>query len=139
MFVIVKEKLSTHYKSNVLAQVRFATSKTKLDVQYNKFSIRVAARDVERHKIQDLRKLGIYVREISNLGGNIGQCQYPLKKSNFGNSSQKTAKCIYQTFLVLPNFTGIHCFIPNILSMIVGWFNARFSVSQKKVPFPPFY
>ena len=46
--------------------------------------------------------------------------QSPFQKLNFGSSSQKTCKSRYQTFLVLPSFTGFVYFVPNILPRIVG-------------------
>ena len=54
---------------NNLAQVGIATSKTMLDIQYNKLGTRVASRVAERLKTQDLRKLR-NIRKMSNLGGN---------------------------------------------------------------------
>ena len=45
--------------------------------------------------------------------------QSPFQKLNFGNSSQKTHKSRYQTFLVLSSFIGLLYFVPNILSRIV--------------------
>ena len=89
---------------SVLVQARFATSKTKLDIQYNKLGIRVAARLVEQLSTQDLRKL----------------------KLKFGNSSQKTHKSRCQTFLVLPNFTKFLYFIQNIFSRIVSKWIGRY-------------
>ena len=60
---------------NVLVQIRFTTSKTKL-VYYNKHDIRVA----ERPKTSDLRKLG-NLREISNLNvDKTAQYQVPPPK-----------------------------------------------------------
>ena len=44
--------------------------------------------------------------------------QSPFHKLNFGNSSPKTRKSIYQTFLDLSIFTGFLYFVPNILSRI---------------------
>ena len=40
----------------VLVQVQFATSKTKLDIQYNKLGIPVASRADELRKTQEIRK-----------------------------------------------------------------------------------
>ena len=48
---------------NNLAQIRIATSKTILDIKYNKLGTRVASRVAER-----LKKLG-NIRKMSNLGG----------------------------------------------------------------------
>ena len=45
--------------------------------------------------------------------------QSPFQKLNFGNSSPKTRKRRYQTFLKLSSFTGFLYFVPNILSTIV--------------------
>ena len=41
----------------ILVQVRLTTSKTKLDIWYNKPDIRVGLRVAERLKTQDLKKL----------------------------------------------------------------------------------
>ena len=46
--------------------------------------------------------------------------QSPFQKLNFGNSSQKTRKSRYRTFLFLSSFTGFLYFVPNILPKIVG-------------------
>ena len=46
--------------------------------------------------------------------------QSPSHKSNFGNSSQKTCKSRYQTFLFLPIFTRLLQLVQSILSGIVG-------------------
>ena len=64
---------------NILVQIRFTTSKRKLDIQYSKLGIRVASRVAERLKTQDLRKLG-NIRKISNLGGHIAQCLVSLQE-----------------------------------------------------------
>ena len=45
--------------------------------------------------------------------------QSPFQKLNFGNSSQKTLKSRYQTFLSLSSFPGFLYFVPVILSEIV--------------------
>ena len=45
--------------------------------------------------------------------------QSPFQKLDFGNSSQKTRKIRYQTFLFLSGFTGFLYFVPNILPRIV--------------------
>ena len=50
-----------------LAQVRFTTSKAKLDIRYNKLVIRVASRVTERLKTYDLRKLGILEKSQINV------------------------------------------------------------------------
>ena len=78
---------------NILVQVRFTTSKTKLDIWDRKLSIRVASRVAEQrplggglcaHKRKkkdlDLRKLE-NIREISNLGGHISQRPVPPHNS----------------------------------------------------------
>ena len=54
------------------------------------------------------------------MGGDIAWCPVSFQKSNFGNSSQKTQKGRYQTFLFLSHFTGFVYFVPNILPRIVG-------------------
>ena len=48
--------------------------------------------------------------------------QSPLQKLNLGNSSHKTCKSRYQTFLVLFSFTGFLYIVPNILPRIVDYF-----------------
>ena len=61
---------------NILVQVRFTTSTTKLEFQYSKLGIRVA----DRFKTKDIRKLG-YIRKISNLARHIAQCPVSLRKT----------------------------------------------------------
>ena len=48
--------------------------------------------------------------------------QSPLQKFNFCNSSQRTRKSRYQSFLYLPRFTRYLYLVPNILPKIV-WTN----------------
>ena len=48
--------------------------------------------------------------------------QSPFQKLNYGNSSLKTPKSRYQTFLELSSFPGFNYFVPNILPSIV-WEN----------------
>ena len=43
---------------NILVQIPVATSKMKLDIQYDKLGMRVASRVAEQLKTPDLRKLG---------------------------------------------------------------------------------
>ena len=50
---------------SVLALVRFAASKTKLDIWYNKLGIRVAEQVAERLETSDLWKLG-NIKNTSN-------------------------------------------------------------------------
>ena len=45
--------------------------------------------------------------------------QSPFQKLNFGNSSQKTRKSRYQTFIFLATSTGFLYFVPNTLPKIV--------------------
>ena len=93
---------------NILVQVRFTTSKTKLDIWYSKLSIRVASRVAEQRplgggglcahtrkkKDLDLRKLE-NIREISNLGGHISQRPVPPHNSRIRQQhSQYTEKQI---------------------------------------------
>ena len=63
---------------NILALIRYTTSKRKLDIQHSKLGVRVASRDAEQLKTQDLRKLG-NIRKISNLVGHIAQCLVSLQ------------------------------------------------------------
>ena len=52
-----------------------------------------------------LEKSKIWVETLSS-------AQSPFQKLNFGNSSQKTRKSRYQTFLVLSSYTGfLYAFI----------------------------
>ena len=105
---------------NVLIQIRLTTSKAKRDIQYCKLGMRVASRVAKRRMTQDLRKKG-NIRKISNLGGDIVEpnAQSPLHKTNSGNSSEKTRKSRYQTFVALSSFAGFFYFAPNILQRIV--------------------
>ena len=64
---------------NILVQIQFTTSKTKLDFQYSKLGIQVALQVAKQRKALDLRKLG-NIREISNLGGHIAQCLVSLQE-----------------------------------------------------------
>ena len=64
---------------SILVQIRFPTSKRKLDIQYSKLGIRVASRIAERLRTQDLRKLG-NIRKISTLGGHMAQCLVSIQE-----------------------------------------------------------
>ena len=55
---------------NILVQIRFTTSKKKLDIYYSKLGMRVASRITERLKTYELRKFG-NIRKMSNLNGRI--------------------------------------------------------------------
>ena len=116
---------------NNVVQIRFTTSKIKLDTQCSKLSIRVASRVAERLKNQNLRKLG-NVRKISNLGGHIGQCLVSLQELRL--SSQETRKNRYQTFLFLSSFTGLLHFVPNLLSGIALATNILFLTRSSPLP-----
>ena len=72
---------------NTLVQIRFTTSKTKLDIQYKKLGIRVASRVTERLKTQDLRKLG-NIRKMSNSGDHLAQCLVSLQVQELRLSEQ---------------------------------------------------
>ena len=84
---------------DVLVHARFATSKTKLDIYYNKLCMWVASRVAKRLKTYNIRKLG-NIRKTSNLGGDSLP---PGKK--IGNISQKVCRSRYQSFIVWSNFT----------------------------------
>ena len=84
---------------NVLLEIQFTTSKTKLDIQYSKLGIRVASRVAEGLNIQDLRKLG-NIRKISNLGGHIAQCLVSLQELRFCQQQLKN------TQKQIPNFSS---------------------------------
>ena len=77
-----------------------------------------------------LRKLR-NIRKISNLGGGIAQCSF-FKKYNFGNSSRKTLKSRYQTFLVLSNVSEFVYFTSNILSEVVALVYSKQKIDQKQ-------
>ena len=56
-------------------QYRFATSKTKLDIQYNKLGIRVVSLVAKQFKdFGDIRKLK-NIRKITNLAGDLASWQ----------------------------------------------------------------
>ena len=83
---------------NILVQIRFTTSKRKLDIQYRKLGIRVALRVAEWLNTQDLRKLG-HVKKISNLGGDIAQCLVFLRELRlFEQQLKNTQKQIPKLF-----------------------------------------
>ena len=71
---------------NALVQIRFATSKTKLDIEYNKLGIRVASRVAKQLKTQNLRKLENIVK-ISSLAGDIAP--YPVSLSEIKRWQQQ--------------------------------------------------
>ena len=90
----------------ILAQVLVATSKAKLDIQYQNFDIQVS------HELVKNLRLRIFENQeiLENL--KIGQrcsllpSQYFFQEVNFGNNSKKTRKIRYQTFLVPSNFSA---------------------------------
>ena len=49
----------------------------------------------------------------------LPSAQPPFQKLNFGDSSQKTCKRRYQTFLVLPSLTGFLYFVRSSLSRLI--------------------
>ena len=83
---------------SILVQIRFPTSKTKLDIQYSKLGIRVTSRVAKQLKTQDLRKLG-NIRKISNLGGHIVQCLVSLQELRLCEQQLKN------TQKQIPNFS----------------------------------
>ena len=96
--------------NSILVLVRFATSKTKLEIQYNKqLGIR-AANDLTH----DLRKLE-KTTKISNFSA-----WSPIQKMKFSNSCQKVRKSRYQISLVPPSYTGSPHTVPNTLSVIAA-------------------
>ena len=94
---------------NVLVQIRLTTSKTERGIHYRKFGIRVVSRAANDLRLrilgnkEILRKYQIWVEPL-------------FQKLNFGNSSQKTRKSRYQTFLNLSSFTGFLW-----ISMLPSW------------------
>ena len=76
---------------SVIFQVLLATSKTKLDIFYNKLGARVPSRVSERHKTQNSK--------ISNLGGDLVPSP-PFQKLNFGRSTQKKDIKVFQPHLI---------------------------------------
>ena len=94
-------------------QVRCATSKTKLDTQYNKFKfgIRVVSRVDKRLKTQDLRNLG-NIRQISNLGGGIGQYPVSLTEMKLWQQQlKKDTKVDLKAFLFCPVSLGLSIYL----------------------------
>ena len=87
---------------NVLLKTQVATSKTKLDIWYKTLDIRVASQITKRHKTYDLREY----RKSQTWVETQSSIQSSFQKLNFGNSSQKTRKVRYQTFLFLSNLLG---------------------------------
>ena len=71
---------------NVLVQVRFATSKMKIDIWYNKFGLRVASR-LQNNFSRILGKKEI-LEKSRNWMKTETSAQSPSQKLIFGNSSQ---------------------------------------------------
>ena len=105
---------------NVLVQVRFTTSKTKLEIQYDKLDIRVVSRVNEQLNIEDLRKIA-NISKISKYAGARAECPVfaPEIKCWQQQSKKKTRKTRYQTFLAMSKFTAFPYLIPYILPGIV--------------------
>ena len=93
----------------------------KRDIYYDKLGIRVASRVAERLKTKDLMKYQANLK----FGWRQPSAQSSFQKLNFGNSSEKTRKSKYQTFLVLSSFTGFLYFVSNILSRIVDTLSSK--------------
>ena len=72
---------------NVLVQVRLATNKPKLDIQYKKLGIRVALRVAKRLNIENLRKLRI-LKKILKFGW-IAQCPASLAEIKLWKQQSK--------------------------------------------------
>ena len=102
---------------NAVIQIRLTRRKTKSDIQYSKLGIHLP------HELpNDLRLRILGNEEIigkSKIWVRIWpSAQSPFEKLNSGNSSQKTHKSRYQSFLVLFSLTGFLYFVSNILSRI---------------------
>ena len=81
---------------NILVEIRFTTSKTKLDIQYSKLDKELP---YELSNDLRLRKLGS-IQKISNLGGHIAQCLASLQElRTFQQQLKNTQKQI-------PNFSS---------------------------------
>ena len=91
---------------NILVQIQFTTSKTKLDIQYSKLVTRVAER------LKDLRKL----ENIRNIG-QIAWCLVSLQEPRLSLQQLKNAQ------KQISNFSSpvqlLFHFVPNILSGIL--------------------
>ena len=85
---------------NVLVKIRLTTSKTKRDIQYSKLGIRVTSRIAEQLGSQEIRKY----QENFKFGCSLVPPHF--QNLNLDNSSQKTSKSRYRTFLDLSSFTG---------------------------------
>ena len=93
-------------------QVQFDRSKTKLNIQYNQFGIRVVLQVAEQVKTQDLRKLG-NIRNISNLSGNQCPVQCPTSLPEmkvWQQQSKNTQKYISKFCLVKFYRMSLFCF-----------------------------
>ena len=103
----------------VLVQARFTTSKTKLEIQYDKLDIRVFSRVNEQLNIQDLRKIG-NISKIPKYAGARAECPvFAPEIKCWQQQSKKTRKTRYQTFLAMSNFTAFPYLIRYILLGIV--------------------
>ena len=94
-----------HFK--IFGQIRFATIKVLLDIQYKSTGYELS------HQLQnDLRLNILGITEI------VGTPQNKVQK--FGSSSQKLHKNKWVSFLVQSHITPFSYFILKILSTIVG-------------------
>ena len=100
---IFKGILHKTFWNFVLAKVRFPTSKTKLDIQYNKRWIQVVLQNEQQFKIQDLKKLG-NIRKISNLGRTQSSAQSFFQDIDFGKSMKLYVKTDTKVFQSCPTF-----------------------------------
>ena len=97
---------------NVLVQVRFATSKMKINIWYNKFGLRVAS-GLQNNFSRILGNKEI-LEKSQNWMKTETSAQSPSQKLIFGNSSQIIPKSRYQSFVVLSNLFGFLYLVPNI-------------------------
>ena len=103
---------------NVLAQIRFPTSKTKIDIEFNKPGIQVALRNSVQQKTLDLRKLEIL--EKFQIEWRLSLVPSHFQKLDFGNCKQKACRNgnlskLSSPVQILLNFY----FVPKILFKIL--------------------
>ena len=99
-------------------KLRFATSKAKFDINYNKLGILIDLPFFARLKTLVLRKLG-NTSKISHLEGSIAQRLSPLHEPIPGNSSERAQKSKSQSPLAVSNDAGLPYPAQNILLGIV--------------------
>ena len=102
---------------NILVQIQFTTSNTISSIENLVYMLprelqhSLGLRILENS--ETLEKSQLYVETKASV-------HFLFKKSDFGNSNQKSSKNGYQTFIFPCNIAGFMYFVPNILSRIVN-------------------